>query len=50
MPAYLDIGLIDTMKDLLVNFVGAFVFGIIGYAFLKRKGNRNRILQFPSLM
>lgn len=38
MPAYLDIGLIDTMKDLLVNFVGAFVFGIIGYVFLKRKG------------
>ncbi len=28
---YLDIGLIDTMKDLLVNFVGALVFSVIGY-------------------
>ncbi|MGN1023098.1 MAG: hypothetical protein ACI4OJ_06365 [Lachnospiraceae bacterium] len=28
---YLDIGIIDTMKDLLVNFVGAFVFSVIGY-------------------
>ena len=27
---YLDIGLIDTMQDLLVNFIGAFVFSVIG--------------------
>ena len=32
---YLDIGIIDTMKDLLVNLVGAVVFSIIGYSTLK---------------
>lgn len=32
---YLDIGLIDTMKDLLVNFVGAAVFDTIGWFYLK---------------
>ncbi|KRM11917.1 hypothetical protein ABTQ33_10915 [Paucilactobacillus suebicus] len=26
---YLDIGLLDTMKDLMVNFVGAVIFGIL---------------------
>jgi len=35
---YLDIGLIDTMKDLLVNFVGAVIFSVIGYFYVKRKG------------
>lgn len=32
---YLDIGIIDTMKDLIVNFVGALVFSIIGYLYVK---------------
>lgn len=32
---YLDIGIIDTMKDLLVNLVGAVVFSAIGYTTLK---------------
>ena len=32
---YLDIGLMDTMKDLLVNFVGAVVFSVIGYFYIK---------------
>ncbi len=32
---YLDIGIIDTMKDLFVNLVGAVVFSIIGYSTLK---------------
>ncbi|SEK47000.1 hypothetical protein SAMN02910377_00976 [Pseudobutyrivibrio ruminis] len=32
---YLDIGIIDTMKDLLVNLVGAVAFSIIGYTTLK---------------
>ena len=35
---YLDIGLIDTMKDLLVNFVGAVVFDTIGWFYLKGRG------------
>lgn len=32
---YLDIGILDTMKDLLVNLIGAVVFSIIGYISLK---------------
>jgi hypothetical protein len=32
---YLDIGLNDTMKDLLVNFIGAFVFSIIGLLYIE---------------
>lgn len=35
---YLDIGLIDTMKDLLVNFIGAVVFSIIGFLYVKSRG------------
>lgn len=31
---YLDIGLIDTMKDLLVNFIGALCFSIFGYLYI----------------
>ena len=32
---YLDVGIIDTMKDLLVNFIGAVVFSIIGLLYIK---------------
>ena len=32
---YLDIGILDTMKDLLVNLLGAVVFSAIGYSTLK---------------
>ncbi len=39
---YLDIGLIDTMKDMIVNFVGAIVFSIIGYLYVKTRGRRNK--------
>lgn len=35
---YLDIGLYDTMKDLLVNFVGAIVFSAIGFFYVKQRG------------
>lgn len=35
---YLDIGLLDTMADLLVNFIGALVFSIIGYFYIKNRG------------
>ena len=30
---YLDVGIIDTMKDLFVNFIGAVVFSIFGYLY-----------------
>ena len=32
---YLDIGINDTMKDLFVNLIGAVVFSIIGYIYVK---------------
>lgn len=35
---YLDIGIIDTMKDLWVNFLGALTFSIIGYFHAKSHG------------
>lgn len=31
---YLDIGIIDTMKDLIVNCIGAVVFSVIGYFYI----------------
>lgn len=38
LGAYLDIGLIDTMKDLIVNFFGAVAFSIIGFFYIKSRG------------
>lgn len=38
LGGYLDIGLYDTMKDLLVNFIGAIVFSAVGYFYVKRRG------------
>ena len=35
---YLDIGLNDTMKDLMVNFVGAVTFSVLGYFYLTNRG------------
>lgn len=38
LGGYLDIGLIDTMTDLFVNFIGALVFSVFGYFYVKRRG------------
>ena len=38
LGGYLDIGLIDTMKDLIVNFAGAVAFSFIGYFYTKSRG------------
>lgn len=38
LGGYLDLGIIDTMKDLIVNFIGASVFSVIGYFYVKHKG------------
>ena len=38
VPGYLDIGLYDTMEDLFVNFLGALVFSIIGFFYVKHRG------------
>ena len=37
-PGYIDIGLHDTMKDLLVNFIGAVVFSLIGMLYIMGRG------------
>ncbi len=38
LGGYLDLGIYDTMKDLFVNFIGAVVFSVIGYFFVKSRG------------
>ncbi len=38
LNGYLDIGLHDTMKDLLVNFIGAVIFSVIGFFYIKSRG------------
>lgn len=47
---YLDIGLIDTIKDLFVNFIGALVFSTLGYFYVKnREGYKFLEIFFPKL-
>jgi len=41
LGGYLDIGLFDTMYDLIVNFIGAFVFSVLGYGYVKYKDTRS---------
>lgn len=38
LGGYLDLGIVDTMKDLFVNFIGAVVFSVIGYFYVKNRG------------
>ena len=45
LGGYLDIGLIDTMKDLLVNFVGAVSFSVSGFFYIKYRGKRSRVVE-----
>lgn len=47
---YLDIGVIDTMKDLLVNFVGAIAFSIIGLLYIKDRDEYKFAEQFMLMM
>ena len=46
LGGYLDIGLIDTMKDLFVNFIGAVVFSVIGYFYVKSSGKNKFASRF----
>ena len=46
LGGYLDIGILDTMKDLFVNFIGAVVFSIIGYFYVKNRGKGNFARRF----
>ena len=48
---YLDIGINDTMKDVIVNFLGAFIFSVIGYLYTKnREGYRFIEILLPRRM
>lgn len=38
LGGYLDIGLFDTMQDLIVNFIGAVIFSVIGFFYVKNRG------------
>lgn len=38
LGGYLDIGLMDTMKDMFVNFIGAAVFSVLGFFYVKSRG------------
>lgn len=40
IEGYLDIGLIDTMEDLIVNFIGAFIFAVLQYIYGKHGDKR----------
>lgn len=50
LDGYLDIGLIDTMKDMFVNFIGAVVFSCFGFLYVKSRG-KNKIAEglIPSI-
>lgn len=46
LGGYLDIGLIDTMEDLIVNFIGAFLFSVIGFFYVKNRGRGRLVGRF----
>ena len=46
LGGYLDIGLLDTMEDLFVNFIGALTFSIIGYFYVKSRGKNKCAKRF----
>lgn len=43
---YLDIGIIDTMKDLFVNFVGAAAFSVVGWLYIKNRDGHQWVESF----
>ena len=50
LGGYLDIGLHDTMEDLLVNFIGAVVFCTFGFFYLKGRGKGKFVRRFVPTM
>lgn len=46
LGGYLDIGLMDTMEDLFVNFIGALIFSIIGYFYVLSRGKNKFARRF----
>ena len=46
LGGYLDIGLLDTMEDLFVNFIGALIYSIIGYFYVLSRGKGKFVKRF----
>lgn len=46
IDGYLEIGLIDTMKDLVVNFIGALIFSIFGFLYVLNRDKYKFINHF----
>lgn len=49
---YLELGIIDTMKDLIANFCGAILFSFIGIFGLKKQGRLRKFVEslIPQMM
>lgn len=43
---YLDIGVHDSMADLIVNLIGALVFAVIGFAYVKTRDSNSLAARF----
>ena len=46
LGGYLDVGIVDTMQDLFVNFIGAVVFSVIGFFYVKNRGKSSLAPRF----
>ncbi len=46
LGGYLDIGLHDTIKDMFVNFIGAMVFSVAGYFYVKNRKKSSFVIHF----
>ena len=46
LGGYLDHGLLDTMEDLFVNFIGAMIFSVIGYFYVLSRGKGRFVRRF----
>ncbi len=46
LGGYVDIGIIDTMSDLFVNFIGAVVFSFLGFLYIKGRGKGSFVRRF----
>ena len=45
---YLDIGILDTMKDLLVNFIGAFVYRLFSFFYVRQRNEHQTLSRTAS--
>ena len=46
IEGYLDIGLSDTIEDLFVNFIGAFIFSVFGFLYVYNRDEKSFIKHF----